>query len=54
MSGIQLRSDSGPGWLSPNELADADSSEVGAYLSRVKDRLIADHSLDVTIDHQQK
>ena len=53
MSEAQLRSDSGPRWISPNELADADSNEVRAYLSGVKDRLTAEHSLDVTIDHQQ-
>ena len=53
MSTVQLRHESGPGWMSPNELADADSKAVTAYLSQVKDRLIDDHSLEVTIDHQQ-
>ena len=39
--------------MSPDELCDADSNEVSAYLSRVKDRLTADRALEVTIYHQQ-
>ena len=39
--------------MSPDDLADADSNQVRAYLSRVKNRLTADRPLEVTIDHQQ-
>ena len=40
----------GTQWMSPDDLAEADSNEVKAYLSRVKDRLTADRALEVTIN----
>ena len=53
LGGALLQPQVGTRWMSPDDLADADSNQVRAYLSRVKNRLTADRPLEVTIHHQQ-